>query len=85
MSTDERKGGGGGKGEEEDDVSSVPDITVTNIVIEPNMCPVSDPLKLEIEFKSDREIPGAVWDVAVRRVLGADAASDCNRGQHLTR
>ena len=67
MAEDERKGGGG-KGEEED-AGTAPDtpvITVFGLTVEPNMCPVQDALKLEVEFKSDREITGAKWEVTVR-------------------
>jgi len=66
---EETKGGG-------DDAVDVPVITPTEISVEPNMCPVGDALSLDIEFKSDRDIPNAQWEVTVR-ILFAVQVTPC--------
>lgn len=52
--------GGESKGGDDDDVDV---IDVTDVMISPNDCDFDEPLRLEIEFGTRRELRGAHWKV----------------------
>ncbi len=52
------------KGGKEDD-PSFPAVSVSNIEIEPNMCPLAHPLSLVMDFHVDDSIVNAYWEVKV--------------------
>lgn len=58
------KFGSDGKGGEDAAVSGVV-VDVTKIVVEPNVCELSAPLNLDVEFTVDAAVVGGQWEVKV--------------------
>jgi hypothetical protein len=43
----------------------VPSLDVKRITVEPNVCELTAPLGLDVEFTLDRPVAGGVWEIKV--------------------